>query len=258
MNNDRKILVTNDDGINAPGLAALVECMSVYGELTVVAPKTGMSGVGHAITMRSPIIVAESNHFKNISSFEVTGTPADCVKFALGNIYEEMPDMIVSGINHGSNASVNMLYSGTVAAAIEGALYGRKSIAFSSINYDEQADLSVSKMVVHKVVRDFLNFDFPPFTLLNVNIPALSPAEFKGIRFCRQSLAQWKESFREVERNNGTSTFWLTGQFICNDKDETTDIWALENGFASLVPVSLDLTSYDFLNKIKKNIYEKK
>jgi 5'-nucleotidase len=169
-----------------------------------------------------------------------------------------MPDLIVSGINHGSNASVNMLYSGTVAAAVEGALYGTKSIAFSNLNYDERADLSLSKTIVHQVIQDFMDFDFPPFTLLNVNIPAVSNDDFKGIRFCRQSLAQWKETFREENSNNGKTAFWLTGDFICHDKDENTDIWALENGYASLVPVSLDLTDYSFLNKLKKSIYDEK
>lgn len=258
MRKDIEILVTNDDGIDAPGLAALINCMKSYGNITVVAPLKPMSGVGHAISMRTPIVVEKSYKFGDIPAFTVEGTPADCVKYALGNVFDQLPDLLVSGINHGSNASVNMLYSGTVAAAVEGALYGVRSIAFSSIDYNEAADMNLPQMVVNEVIQDFIDTKFPPFTLLNVNIPALDTDSFKGIRFCRQSLAQWKESFKEESANNGKSVFWLTGEFICHDKNEETDIWALENGYASLVPVSLDLTSYSFLEQMKKYLYNEK
>lgn len=247
-----KILVTNDDGIYAKGLQSLVECMKQYGTVTVAAPCTPMSGVGHAITMRTPVFVEEKDIFNGVSAFCISGTPADCIKFALGNFFEKLPDLIVSGINHGSNASVNMLYSGTVAAAVEGALSGVPSIAFSSLNYNENADMHLPEIVVHQVLQCVDYKILKQFNLLNINIPDIDFNNYKGIRFCRQSMAQWKEVFREESGNNGKKSFWLTGEFICNDKDTDTDIWALENGFASVVPVSLDLTSYHLLEKFNK------
>ncbi|MEA3495254.1 MAG: 5'/3'-nucleotidase SurE [Bacteroidota bacterium] len=251
MKRRKKIFVTNDDGINSRGIDALVECMKEYGDVTVIAPNKPQSGVGHAVTMREPISVEKSNIFDGTNSYSCSGTPADCVKFGLQHSCETKPDLLVSGINFGSNASVNMLYSGTVAAAVEGALSGIPSIAFSSTNFDEEADLSGAIDTVHKVMKLFETIKLPKSILLNVNIPALDKNEIKGIKFCRQSIARWKEEFIEESSNNGKTSYWLKGEFFCDDKTNDTDIWALENGFVSIVPVYLDLTAHNFLKELK-------
>ncbi|MBL6962585.1 MAG: 5'/3'-nucleotidase SurE [Bacteroidetes bacterium] len=247
-----QIFVTNDDGINAPGLATLVDSMKQFGELVIIAPKNAMSGVGHAITLRKTIEVEQTNHFDGIPSFALDGTPADCVKYAMAQYYKSPPDLLVSGINHGSNASVNMIYSGTVAAAVEGALYGVSSIAFSSISYQEDADLSAVVEIAKEMVARVILNPIPRFTLWNVNVPDIKKEDLKGYRFCRQSLAHWKEEFIEQANFNGKQSFWLRGDFICDDKDDTTDIWALENGYASIVPVYLDFTRHSYLEELKK------
>ncbi|NLJ06068.1 MAG: 5'/3'-nucleotidase SurE [Sphingobacteriales bacterium] len=246
------ILVTNDDGIHASGLSSLVNCMKEYGNVTVVAPCSPMSGVGHAITMRNPVFIEETDIFSPVKAYCCTGTPADCVKFANGNLFPSPPDLIVSGINHGSNASVNMLYSGTVAAAVEGALYGIPSMAFSSLNYHEDADMSLCEKVVHEIMQTIDIELLKQFFLLNINIPDIDISAFKGLKICRQSMAHWKETFRQNTADNGKNSFWLTGEFICSDKEPDTDIWALENNFASVVPVYLDLTAYPLLNHLQK------
>lgn len=258
MSVKKEIFITNDDGIKAPGLAALVECMQAFGNITVIAPAGPMSGVGHAITMRQTISVEKSNQFGGIPSYALTGTPADCVKFGLAKHFIKAPDLVVSGINHGSNASVNMIYSGTVAAAVEGALYGIPSIAFSSISYKEDADLSAACKVVKEIVPLVLKNSLPRFSLLNVNIPDVTAEELTGTLFCRQSLAHWQEKFIEEISSNGKQNFWLTGEFICHDKEEGTDIWALENKYASVVPVSLDLTDHHLLKQLKSKIRNEK
>ena len=253
-----KILITNDDGIDAPGLAVLVESMKQFGQIAVIAPQKPMSGVGHAITMRETIGVEKTNHFKNIPSFSIAGTPADCVKYAFAKYYNNPPDLVVSGINHGSNASVNMIYSGTVAAAVEGALYGVSSIAFSSVNYNEDADLSEAVKIIKDLIPKVILNPLPRFTLWNVNIPEVLRSEQNPYRFCRQSMAHWKEEFIEDRNVNGKQSFWLRGTFMCDDRDESTDIWALENGYASIVPVSLDLTNHEFLEKLKNTYSNEK
>lgn len=232
--------------------------MKHYGEIIIVAPCTPMSGVSHAITMRNPVFIEKTKIFNEYDAYCCSGTPADCVKFANGNLLETPPDLLVSGINHGSNASVNMLYSGTVAAAVEGALYGIPSIAFSSLNYHEEADMSLCKRVVHEVMQTIDIKLLTKYHLLNINIPDIQEEHYRGLKFCRQSLAHWKESFRQEVSVNGKKTFWLTGEFVCNDKDIDTDIWALENNYASVVPVYLDLTAYSLLQHFKKtSIHEK-
>ncbi len=224
-----------------------------YGEITIVAPAEPMSGVGHAITMREPIYFREDGeHFPGIKSFAVTGTPADCVKLGIGTLMDKKPSLVFSGINHGSNASVNMIYSGTVAAAIEGSLYGAKSIAFSVLNYHDDADLTLAAQVVNEIMEVIDQIDIPPYSLLNVNIPDIPVTEYKGLRFSRQSMAYWREEFVEEPGVNGEKAYWLKGEFFCEDKTEDTDIWALENNFASVVPVYLDLTHHYLLNNMRK------
>lgn len=252
-----KILVTNDDGVDAPGLGVLVEKMKKYGKVTVAAPCSPMSGVGHAITMRNPVFIEERLYDKDVVAYCCSGTPADCVKFALGNLFEGLPDLLVSGINHGSNASVNMLYSGTVAAAVEGALYGVKSIAFSSLNYNENADMSLCGYVVDEIMQNIDIHLLNQFHLLNINIPDTSLSHYNGFKICRQSMAHWKESFKE-EVNNGKKAYWLTGEFICFDKEPDTDIFALENNYTSVVPVFLDLTSYKLINQLNNSLKNEK
>lgn len=247
-----RIFVTNDDGIEAPGIKVLINQLKKHGEVTVVAPDKPMSGVGHAITMRTTISVKEYKLHEGVRAYSCSGTPADCVKYGIGNLFkDQLPDLLVSGINHGSNASVNMIYSGTVAGAVEGCLYGIPSIAISSLSHDENEDLSACVDVLEKVIDIIKNKKLPRFVLLNVNVPVVSIKDLKGYKICRQSLGYWKEEFIDEINNNGDKSYWLKGKFVCEDQDESTDIWALENGYASVVPVYLDLTSYVYLNELK-------
>ncbi len=244
------IFITNDDSIFSPGIKSLVNLLKDRGTLTVVAPEKAMSGVGHAITMREPIAFKKVELFEGIEAYSVSGTPADCVKLGVGTLIKRKPDLLVSGINHGSNASINMIYSGTVAAAVEGALYGIPSIAFSLLNHHEEADLSLAENVVEEVMNLLPSIPFPPFSLLNVNIPNIPPEQYRGLKFCRQAMGYWREEFEEVMGNNGEKQYWLKGEFYCDDDSEETDIWALNNHFASAVPIHLDMTAYHILNKL--------
>jgi len=252
LNKKPNILVTNDDGISSPGIKSLIEVTGKYGNLTVIAPDKPMSGVGHAITMRKPIIIEAVTHYNGISSWKCSGTPVDCVKFGLANILKEKPQLVVSGINHGSNASINALYSGTVAAAIEGCLEGISSIAFSLTNWEEDADMTITKKVVKHVIEKVLEHDLPKGILLNVNVPDVAEKDFKGIMICRQARIYWHERFIEEVDDDGNKMYWLSGEFSHNDKREDTDQWAIENNYAAIVPLQIDLTAHHLISHFKK------
>jgi len=248
-----RIFITNDDGIESNGIKAIIGLMKKYGDVFIVAPDKPMSGVGHAITMREPIQIDEYTKYEGVTAFSCSGTPVDCVKFGMGHLFENNPpDLLISGINHGSNASVNMLYSGTVAAAVEGCLYGIPSVAISSLSHDENTDLNLCIRVAEMVLNELQNHPPKPYILLNVNIPDILETDFRGIKYCRQALAYWREEFKEEVNNNGRTSFWLQGEFFCDDEKKDTDIWALNNNYASIVPVSLDLTAYSYLNNLKE------
>ena len=246
------ILISNDDGITAPGIKALVEAMKPLGDLVVIAPDSPQSGMGHAITITRPLRLHKSNVFgDDVLAYQCSGTPADCVKLALDKVVDRKPDLLVSGINHGSNASINVLYSGTMSAAVEGAIDGLNAIGFSLCDYSFEANFEPCKSFVRKIAKNVLKQGLPNDTLLNVNIPNVSETDLKGVKVCRQAKAKWVEEFDERRDPNGRKYFWLTGQFSLLDHDEQTDEWALKNDYISIVPVQFDLTAYKAIDKLK-------
>ena len=251
------ILVTNDDGITAPGLRALVDAMQQIGEVVVVAPDSPQSGMGHAITIGKPLRLEKVAFHGEFLGYQCSGTPVDCVKLAVNKILHRKPDLCVSGINHGSNSSINVIYSGTMSAAMEGAIEGIPSVGFSLNNYSMEANFTACQHYAKIVARNILSSGLPVNTLLNVNFPDLSLKKIKGLKLCRQALAKWEEEFDERKDPRGRPYFWLTGKFRNYDKGEDTDEWALKNGYVSVVPVSFDFTAhhaFQFLNKMKWDV----
>lgn len=247
------ILVTNDDGIVAPGIRVLVEIASEFGDVVVVAPDSPQSGQGHAITIHDPLRLKKVNIFPGIEAWECSGTPVDCVKLAKHVVLKDRPiALCVSGINHGSNASINILYSGTLSAAMEASVENIKSIGFSLDDFSFDADFKPGIPWIRKIMRYAMDHPFESGRLLNVNIPKLSAGEIRGLRLCRQADARWVENFLEGRDPNGQPYYWLTGEFINEDQGEDTDIWALRNGYISIVPAMHDLTNYKALDSLKK------
>jgi 5'-nucleotidase len=247
------ILVTNDDGIAAPGIRALLEVAASFGEVIVVAPDSPQSGKGHAITIHDPLRLKKVSVFEGIEAWECSGTPVDCVKLAKHVILKDRPiALCVSGINHGSNASINILYSGTLSAAMEAALEGIRSIGFSLLDFSFDADFESSRIWAEKVIEYMLSQPFRQGCLLNVNIPRLSPSEIRGVKVCRQANARWVEKFVEGRDPGGRPYYWLTGEFINEDTGDDTDVWALENGYVSVVPSMHDLTNYTVLKELSE------
>lgn len=252
------ILVSNDDGITAPGIRALVEAVQPLGDVVIVAPDSPQSGMGHAVTISKPLRLDQirTDIYGELQAWQCSGTPADCVKLAVSKVLHRKPDLLVSGINHGSNSSINVIYSGTMSAAVEGAIESIPSVGFSLLDYSYDADFSYAKKVANTVAKNILSNGLPKGTLLNVNIPKLKEVESKGIKVCRQALAKWEEEFDERKDPNGRTYYWLTGKFVNYDKGEDTDEWALQNGYVSLVPVHFDLTAHEsiaFINQWNLN-----
>ena len=247
------ILITNDDGIFAPGLKALVDVCAEIGRIVIVAPNSPQSGKGHAITLEDPLRINRVYPFgKEVEAYECDGTPADCVKLAKHVILEnETPDICVSGINHGSNASINTIYSGTMSAAMEASLEGINSVGFSLLNYGFDADFSAAQFFVREIISYVLMKGLQNTKLLNVNIPYLPKEEIKGIKICRQAEATWVEKFQKGIDPRGQEYYWLTGEFINHDKGSDSDIWALENGYVSVVPTMHDLTAHEAVSTLK-------
>jgi 5'-nucleotidase len=242
------ILVTNDDGYDAKGIHQLVETVKDMGRVVVVSPKHPQSGMGHAITIHDPIHIREIKDFGDIEGYQCSGTPVDCVKMAIYSILDRRPDIILSGINHGANFSINILYSGTMSAAVEGALENIPSIGFSLLDYDADADFEASKEVVRSVVAKALKNGMPDHICLNVNIPKLPRKDLKGYRICRQGVGHWKDDFVKNHTPMGKPYFWLAGSFQDMDGGEDTDTWALENGYVSIVPVQFDMTAHQHMS----------
>lgn len=244
------ILVTNDDGITAPGIKALIEVMKELGNVVVVAPDSPQSGMGHAITLDNPLRLEEVHLFHNVKAYQCSGTPVDCVKLARDKIIGGKPDLCVSGINHGSNSSINVIYSGTMSAAMEAAIESIPAVGFSLLDYEFEADFISCKKYVKQIAKNVLEHGLPDGTLLNVNIPKLPEHKLKGIKIARQAIAKWEEEFQERADPRGKKYYWLTGKFVNRDKGEDTDEWALENGFISVVPVQFDLTAHHAISTI--------
>ena len=246
------ILVTNDDGISAPGIRTLISVMNEIGNVVVVAPDSPQSAMGHAITINSTL----QCHKIKIDDgpqieYSCSGTPADCVKLGINEILKKKPDLCVSGINHGSNSSINVIYSGTMSAAIEASIQGVPAIGFSLLDYSWKADFSEIKNIIKKITLKSLSNGIPKGTALNVNFPKLKEKSVKGIKICNQANAYWIEKFDKRVNPQGREYYWLTGEFINNDKSNESDEWALNNVFVSVVPVKFDLTNHEVIEKIK-------
>ena len=241
------ILVSNDDGITAPGIRTLVKIAMKVGEVVVVAPDGPQSGMGHAITIGNTLRLDRSIAFADldVEAYECSGTPADCVKLAKHHVLKERkPDLVVSGINHGSNSSISVLYSGTMSAAIEAAIEGLPAIGFSLCDYSHKADFSHIEEYVEHIARQALENGIPPGTALNVNFPKKSNKKIAGIKICRQARAKWQEEFDERLDPNKRKYYWMTGQFVNSDKGDDTDEWALANNYVSVVPCQFDMTAH--------------
>lgn len=239
------ILITNDDGITAPGIRTLINVMSEIGEVVVVAPDKPQSAMGHAITINNTLFLNKiSKDNAPILEYSCSGTPVDCVKLAVNEILKRKPDLCVSGINHGSNSSINIIYSGTMSAAVEAGIEGIPAIGFSLLDYNWDANFEESKSFIKKITLEVLEKKLPKDVVLNVNIPNLKKEEIKGIKICRQAKALWMEKFDKRTSPFGKDYYWLSGEFVNQDKGEDTDEWALKNGYISIVPVQFDLTAH--------------
>ncbi|HSF54026.1 MAG TPA: 5'/3'-nucleotidase SurE [Algoriphagus sp.] len=247
------ILVSNDDGITAKGIRVLVSIMKKLGDVVVVAPDSPQSGMGHAITIGETLRLYEEEIFEDVLAYKSSGTPADCVKLAKHYVLKDRtPDLVVSGINHGSNTSISVLYSGTMSAAIEGALEGLPSIGFSLCDFSSKADFSHVEEWVEKIAIQALERGIPKGVALNVNFPPKRNEPIKGIKICRQADAKWQEEFSERFDPTGRKYFWMAGNFVNFDKGEDNDEWAIANNYISIVPCQYDLTAHHAISQINK------
>lgn len=245
------ILVTNDDGISAPGLRTLIKVMNTIGDVVVVAPDSPQSGMGHAITINSTLRCTKVKFDDGPQTeYSCSGTPADCVKLGVHEILKCKPDLCVSGVNHGSNAAINVIYSGTMSAAIEAGIEGIPAIGFSLLDFSWDADFSSIESYILQITRSALTNKIPESTVLNVNFPKCKKEDIKGIKICRQANAYWIEEFDKRQDPMGKEYYWMTGEFINEDKGEDTDIWALQNGYISVVPIQFDLTAHHQIQKL--------
>ena len=245
------ILVSNDDGITSRGIRKLVELMQQLGEVVVVAPNSPQSGMGHAITVGDTLRLRGNNIFEDVEAFECSGTPADCIKLAKHKVLKNrQPDLIVSGINHGSNSAISVLYSGTMSAAIEGAIEGRPSIGFSLCDFETGADLDHADEFILKIARQAIEKGMPKGIALNVNIPGKQFEPIRGIKVVRQSNAKWEDEFDERIDPYGRKYYWMVGNFVNHDKGEDNDEWALANNYVSIVPCQYDMTNYSEIDRL--------
>ena len=247
------ILITNDDGVMAPGIRNLVEAVKDLGKVVVVAPDKPQSGMGHAITIGLPLRLHPVAIFEGIEAWQCSGTPVDCVKLAVDKVLHRKPDICLSGINHGANHSINVIYSGTMSAAVEAAIESIPSAGFSLLDHSVEADFTGARKYARMVVQEMLATKLDKHTVLNVNIPAVPAELIKGVRICKQAYAKYEEDFVERSDPNGKKYFWLTGEFVNFDKGRDSDVWALEHNYVSVVPVQFDLTNYVLKSKLEKS-----
>ena len=256
MNSDNKplILVTNDDGITAPGIRSLIKMMNEIGEVFVVAPDSPQSGMGHAITVDSALFcekVKIDDGPQCDREWACSGTPVDCVKLAITKILPRKPDLCVSGINHGSNSSINVIYSGTMSAAVEAGVEGIPAIGFSLSDFSYSTNFEAAGEYIKEIVRKSIDKKLQKGMVLNVNIPKLPKEELKGIRICRQAKAVWQEEYDERKDPRGRTYYWLTGKFVNLDSGDDTDERALEEGYISIVPIQYDMTAHNYISDLK-------
>ncbi len=247
------ILVTNDDGLEAKGLKELVEVVKPLGRIVVVAPSDAQSGMSHAITVKSPLRMKKMHEEPGLLMYKCNGTPVDCVKLACNQLLKEKPELLVSGINHGSNSSTSVFYSGTLGATLEGCINEIPSIGFSLLSIESNADFAAARTIALKVVLKVMEYGLPPSVCLNVNIPKVPADEIKGIRICRQNRGFWREEFDKRVDPAGRHYFWLTGFYHNSEPEaEDTDEWALRNNYVAVVPLQTDLTAYAMMDKMKQ------
>lgn len=245
------ILVTNDDGISAKGIRALVEVASEFGELLIVAPDKPQSGMGHAITINNIIRVDESELHAGYNAYTCTGTPVDCVKVARHFLGERKPDLVISGINHGANTGTSVLYSGTMSAAVEGAIEGIPSVGFSLDSFEPKANFDGAQLVARKIIGKMIQLSSKiGGVCLNVNTPYVSADALKGIKICRAAKAMWKDELYERIDQHGRKYYWLSGEFANDDLGSDTDLFAIKEQYASVVPVHFDMTAYHLMSEI--------
>lgn len=247
------ILVTNDDSIAAPGIKALVDAVKHLGRVVVLAPDKPQSGMGHAITIGHPLRLNKVPFDGDIEAYSCNGTPVDCVKLAVDKVLHRKPDICLSGVNHGANHSINVIYSGTMSAAMEASIESIPSAGFSLLDYSIEADFEPGKKYIEQIAKYMLSKKKQKHFLLNVNIPAVDASLIKGLKICRQAYAKYEEDFIERADPHGKKYFWLTGEFVNFDKGKDTDVWALKNNYISVVPVQFDLTDYKLKTQLEEN-----
>ena len=246
------ILITNDDGYSSKGIKALINAVKNLGKILIVAPDSPQSGMGHAISVNKPIRCYKTNFFDSVEAYCCTGTPVDCIKMGLYLLMGKKPDLILSGINHGSNVSTNILYSGTMSAAVEGALSGIPSVGYSLTDYSEDADFQYSEKIVQIISKKVIKEGLKKGTCLNVNIPNIKENQIKGIKVCRQGRAFWDDTFDHRKDPLGKDYYWLTGSFSSKEQAIDTDINYLENNYVTIVPTQFDMTCHDSVDELKK------
>ncbi len=249
----RRILITNDDGVKAKGISALIEMMRPYGEITVVAPFEAQSGMSAALTIGKPLRLTELKSEEGLKIYACSGTPADCVKMAMNQIFnQQIPDLLVSGINHGSNASIASLYSGTLGAAAEGTVYGIPSLGLSLSTHDPKADFSAALHYGKIIIDKYLQMPASPDIYLNINFPAVPKEAVKGIRFSHQGKGQWIKEFEERKDPYGFNYYWMTGEFYNQEPQDTlADHNLVSRNYVSIVPHKIDTTDYTELKRLE-------
>ncbi len=253
MNHKRKILITNDDGVKSKGIAALAELMRPYGDIIIVAPFEAQSGMSAALTIGKPLRLTELRSEEGVAVYACSGTPADCVKMAMNQLYKTPPDLLVSGINHGSNASIASLYSGTLGAAAEGTVYGIPSIGFSLTSHNPKADFSGVQHFGKIIIDQYLKHPVNPDIFLNINFPDVPINEIKGVRFCHQGKGQWIKEFEERRDPYGFNYYWMTGEFYnLEPENSDADHNVVANNYVSIVPHKIDTTDYNEMERLTK------
>ena len=256
MKKDRLIFLTNDDGYAAKGFEAAIEVAREFGRVIAVAPATPQSGRSKAITMYEPLFLEQKRKEEGLEVYSLSGTPVDCVKFAFDHLLKEQKvDLVISGINHGSNSAINVLYSGTMGAAIEGSFYGCPAVGLSLTDHSLDADFTAAKEYARSIIASVLatpDESGRPLCL-NVNVPNIPRQDIRGVKVCRQCRGLWREEFFRHEDPRGNPYFWLTGSYTNFEPHTTdTDEWALQNGYVSVVPVQIDMTSYEQMSYVER------
>ena len=254
MNKERLIFVTNDDSYRAKGFAAAIEVAREFGRVVAVAPESVQSGKSQAITIYDPLFIESRHQSEGVEVYSLSGTPVDCAKFAFDHLFRgQRVDLVISGINHGSNAGTNVLYSGTMGAAIEGSFYGCPSVGLSLTDHDAEADFEAAKHYAREIISSIMENPASENLCLNVNVPNIPLSEIKGVRVCRQCRGIWLDEFAPMECEDQKQGYMISGAFSNHEPEaEDTDEWALANGYVSVVPVQIDMTHYKQMEYLER------